>query len=266
MNKKFGGKNRTGKSCKMAAWRLSLTSTSSNTACTSSAAEDFGDFTQLPETNGCDVGTQTEWSFNRKNRTSKQDWIFFEPRKYLQGTKSKCAETLNTAALRRLRTYSELKEEDIHEIIKKLCSSSSHEVAAHLLSSPLRGSIIVELLNEIEFAAKECCNKESVLAQKEFCDLTDFNWHELIGELLEQQPLLADVLLAVSLPTSKIGNTNSVHKLIPVLSTVFGMLMKTRYQELSLVQKIIAMTLANEQTSQKVNCVTTMFCCLQTLC
>lgn len=124
----------------------------------------------------------------------------------------------------------------------------------------------MELLNEIEFAAKECCNKESVLAQKEFCDLTDFNWHELIGELLEQQPLLADVLLAVSLPTSKIGNTNSVHKLIPVLSTVFGMLMKTRYQELSLVQKIIAMTLANEQTSQKVNCVTTMFCCLQTLC
>ena len=52
----------------MAAWRLSLTSTSSNTACTSSAAEDFGDFTQLPETNGCDVGTQTEWSFNNKNR------------------------------------------------------------------------------------------------------------------------------------------------------------------------------------------------------
>ncbi|KAH3771971.1 hypothetical protein DPMN_173302 [Dreissena polymorpha] len=123
----------------------------------------------------------------------------------------------------------------------------------------MRGSIIVELLNEIEYAAKECCNKDSVLAQKDFCDLAEFKWHELIDELLEQQPLLADVLLAVSLPTSKIGNTKSVQSLIPVISTVFGMLMKTRYQELSLVQKMIAMTLANEQTSQKVQFVSTVF-------
>ncbi|KAH3840071.1 hypothetical protein DPMN_113513 [Dreissena polymorpha] len=59
-----------------------------------------------------------------------------------------------------------------------------------------------------EYAAKECYNKDS--------------------------PLLADVLLAVSLPTSKIGNTKSVQRLILVISTVFGMLMNTGYQELSL--------------------------------
>ena len=113
-------------------------------------------------------------------------------------------------------------------------SSSPREVAGHILSSPLRGSIVVELLNEIEYAAKECYNKDSVLAQKDFCDLAEFKWHELIDELLEQQPLLADVLLAVSLPTSKIGNTKSVQRLILVISTVFGMLMNTGYQELSL--------------------------------
>ncbi|KAH3817683.1 hypothetical protein DPMN_119238 [Dreissena polymorpha] len=99
---------------------------------------------------------------------------------------------------------------------------------------PLRGSIVVELLNEIEYAAKECYNKDSVLAQKDFCDLAEFKWHELIDELLEQQPLRADVLLAVSLPTSKIGNTKSVQRLTLVISTVFGMLMNTGYQELSL--------------------------------
>jgi len=113
-------------------------------------------------------------------------------------------------------------------------SSSPREVAGHILSSSLRGSIVVELLNEIEYAAKECYNKDSVLAQKDFCDLAEFKWHELIDELLEQQPLLADVLLAVSLPTSKIGNTKSVQRLILVISTVFGMLMNTGYQELSL--------------------------------
>ncbi|KAH3886918.1 hypothetical protein DPMN_010931 [Dreissena polymorpha] len=113
-------------------------------------------------------------------------------------------------------------------------SSSPREVAVHILSSSLRGSIVVELLNEIEYAAKECYSKDSVLAQKDFCDLAEFKWHELIDELLEQQPLLADVLLAVSLPTSKIGNTKSVQRLILVISTVFGMLMNTGYQELSL--------------------------------
>ncbi|KAH3832540.1 hypothetical protein DPMN_105830 [Dreissena polymorpha] len=91
-----------------------------------------------------------------------------------------------------------------------------------------------KLLNEIEYAAKECYNKDSVLAQKDFCDLAEFKWHELINELLEHQPLLADVLLALSLPTSKRGNIKSVQILILVISTVFGMLINTGYQELSL--------------------------------
>jgi hypothetical protein len=56
-------------------------------------------------------------------------------------------------------------------------SSSPREVAGHILSSPLRGSIVVELLNQIEYAAKEFCNKDSVLAQKDFCDLAEFKWH-----------------------------------------------------------------------------------------
>ncbi|KAH3873490.1 hypothetical protein DPMN_036725 [Dreissena polymorpha] len=111
---------------------------------------------------------------------------------------------------------------------------SKRSCRAYIVFYILRGSIVVELLNEIEYAAKECYNKDSVLAQKDFCDLAEFKWHELIDEQLEQQPLLADVLLAASLPTSKIGNTKSVQRLILVISTVFGMLMNTGYQELSL--------------------------------
>ncbi|KAH3815571.1 hypothetical protein DPMN_144099, partial [Dreissena polymorpha] len=77
MNNMFGGKNRTGKSCKMAAWRLNLSGTCNSTMCTS-VNEDFVDFTPLSETKGNNVGTQTDLS-------NKQDWFFFEPRKNLQG-------------------------------------------------------------------------------------------------------------------------------------------------------------------------------------
>ncbi|XP_052259803.1 uncharacterized protein LOC127864176 isoform X2 [Dreissena polymorpha] len=119
MNNMFGGKNRTGKSCKMAAWRLNLSGTCNSTMCTS-VNEDFVDFTPLSETKGNNVGTQTDLSFNNKQRSNKQDWFFFEPRKNLQGTTNVCAETVNTAALRRLRTYSELKESEIQEIIQKI--------------------------------------------------------------------------------------------------------------------------------------------------
>ncbi|KAH3779205.1 hypothetical protein DPMN_180687 [Dreissena polymorpha] len=58
--------------------------------------------------------------------------------------------------------------------INRTGSSSPREVAGHILSSPMRRSIVVELLNEIEYEAKGCYNKESVLAQKDFCDLAEF--------------------------------------------------------------------------------------------
>ncbi|WAR12559.1 hypothetical protein MAR_026739, partial [Mya arenaria] len=62
----------------------------------------------------------------------------------------------------------------------------------------------------------------------------------------------ADVLLAVSLPSGKIGNTKATEALVPVIGTAYGMLMKQRYHELSAVQKMVSIVLANEQTHQKV--------------
>ena len=59
-----------GKSCKMAAWRLNLSGTCNSTMCTS-VNEDFVDFTPLSETKGNNVGTQTDLSFNNKQRQVK---------------------------------------------------------------------------------------------------------------------------------------------------------------------------------------------------
>ncbi|XP_052809488.1 uncharacterized protein LOC128237953 [Mya arenaria] len=71
-------------------------------------------------------------------------------------------------------------------------------------------------------------------------------------ELHTKQPLLAEVLLAVTLPTSKIGHSSATNSLVPVIGAIYGMLMKQRFHELSLVQKVVTITLANEQTHQKV--------------
>lgn len=96
--------------------------------------------------------------------------------------------------------------------------------------------------------------------KKEFSDLDEFKWDQVISELLNEQQILAKVLLDVCLPTSKIGTAKCVDRLVPVVSTIYGILMKTMYQELTPVQKIISMTLANEQAHQKVYVVSTVFC------
>ena len=73
---------------------------------------------------------------------------------------------------------------------------------------------------------------------------------------------MAEVLLAVILPTSKIGHSKATNSLVPVIGAVYGILMKQRFHELSLVQKVLSVTLANEQTHQKVNRVTVETCSL----
>ncbi|KAH3833917.1 hypothetical protein DPMN_107233 [Dreissena polymorpha] len=70
----------------MAAWRLNL-NTSTCRRSVSSSPEEVGELTELlelPETSGNNVGTQTDLSFPI-TRSNKQDWVFFEPRKNLQG-------------------------------------------------------------------------------------------------------------------------------------------------------------------------------------
>ncbi|KAL4217096.1 hypothetical protein ACF0H5_023551 [Mactra antiquata] len=155
--------------------------------------------------------------------------------------------------LKRLRKYSDLKTADSVNLIETLLFSSAREISTKLMSSPLRGEIILTVLSDIEHQFAECCTKGNILSNKTFTNLVNFQWCDIIESLVLQQPLLAEVLLAVALPTSKIGCVKTTESALPVLGSVYGMLMKQRYHELSLVQKIVAVTLANEQTNQKVN-------------
>lgn len=70
--------------------------------------------------------------------------------------------------------------------------------------------------------------------------------------MIKKQTFLTEILLAVSFPTGKIGSTTVTEAIVPVLGCVYGMLMKQRFHELSRLQRVISMALANEQTAQKV--------------
>ena len=86
----------------------------------------------------------------------------------------------------------------------------------HISSSRLRGSIIVELLYEIEFAAKECCNKDSDFAQNESHDLTEFKWQTPLGEFLEPT-IVRWFPLGCDPSDIKGQKKNSVQRVIPVI-------------------------------------------------
>ncbi|KAL4223834.1 hypothetical protein ACF0H5_008606 [Mactra antiquata] len=128
--------------------------------------------------------------------------------------------------LKRLRKYSDLKTADSVNLIETLLFSSAREISTKLMSSPLRGEIILTVLSDIEHQFAECCTKGNILSNKTFTNLVNFQWCDIIESLVLQQPLLAEVLLAVALPTSKIGCVKATESALPVLGSVYGMLMK----------------------------------------
>ncbi|WAR13400.1 hypothetical protein MAR_027580 [Mya arenaria] len=117
------------------------------------------------------------------------------------------------------------------------------------MSSSLAEELKCIVLYDVEIEARECATKMSVLNKKQYENLATFSWDNIIAEMTDKQTFLAEILLAVALPWKYLAATEYV---VPVLGTVYGILIKERFCELSSVQKVVAVTLANEQTHLKV--------------
>ncbi|KAL3866683.1 hypothetical protein ACJMK2_043964 [Sinanodonta woodiana] len=91
------------------------------------------------------------------------------------------------------------------------------------------------LIWEVEQKASSKCirNESSILYPNR--DLTSFLWNDICTELFLSNPLLAEVLLAVALPTGKLGMIQPIRSLLPKLRLVYSILMSNRFVELSLV-------------------------------
>ena len=117
---------------------------------------------------------------------------------------------------------------------------SPQQIARGLMSSSLAEELKCLVLYDVEMEARECATRRSVLNKKQYEDLATFSWDNIVAEMIDKQTFLAEILLAVALPTGKIGNLAATEYVVPVLGTVYGMLMKERFHELSSVQKVVA--------------------------
>ena len=85
-----------------------------------------------------------------------------------------------------------------------------------------------------------------------FKDLENFSWERVITEMKERVPDVLDVLAAIAVPNVKV---NSEQQSAP-LCTAYGILMFTRWKELSLIQKIInTIVLSVGHATERVQCI-----------
>ena len=112
------------------------------------------------------------------------------------------------------------------------------------------GNVLFDLLVKTVIYLKMCF----------FKDLENFSWERVITEMKERVPDVLDVLAATAVPNVKV---NSEQQSAP-LCTAYGILMFTRWKELSLIQKINTILLSVGHATERVQCIIMLFfriCC-----
>ena len=84
-----------------------------------------------------------------------------------------------------------------------------------------------------------------------FKDLENFSWARVITEMKERVPDVLDVLATIAVPNVKVSSEQQ----IAPLCTAYGILMFTRWKELSLIQKINTILLSVGHATERVHCI-----------
>ena len=93
-----------------------------------------------------------------------------------------------------------------------------------------------------------------------FKDLKNFSWERVITEMKEHVPDVLDVLATIAVPNVKVSSEQQ----IAPLCTAYGILMFTRWKELSLIQKMNTIVLSVGHATERVQCIIILFfriCC-----
>lgn len=107
-------------------------------------------------------------------------------------------------------------------------------------------------LQEIEEDAQVMTERKlTCLSNTYYEGLAQFDWFCVVEEMLRFQPLLTDVLLAVSTSKKNIQSDNHYSSITKEFGLIYGILMKRRYKDLSRIQRVMAMALADEKVHQK---------------
>ncbi|KAL3882526.1 hypothetical protein ACJMK2_028862 [Sinanodonta woodiana] len=186
-------------------------------------------------------------------RETEREWSYISVRDKLAKSKNEVETLATKLSDTRLSSFDDVTLYDRATLLHAALYTSTETIAETVLNSEsLRKAVKVLLIWEVEQKASSKCirNESSILYPNR--DLTSFSWNDICTELFLSNPLLAEVLLAVALPTGKLGMIQPIRSLLPKLGLVYSILMSNRFVELSLVQKVIAITMKNEQTHEKV--------------
>ncbi|KAL5004258.1 hypothetical protein ScPMuIL_017714 [Solemya velum] len=161
---------------------------------------------------------------------------------------------MNRAANSMKQSVCFLQKEEIRAIETLLNTGTVSDIANKIFNvRHLKDFLWFLFLEEVERNAQCVCkNKSNYLRRTDYDSLVNFDWCYIVDEMLLKQPLLTDILLAACTEPKKLGKTVHFDKIMKELGLIYGILMKRRLITLSRVQRVIAMSLANEKVNVKV--------------
>lgn len=139
--------------------------------------------------------------------------------------------------------------QDRADLLNTILHGNANDIASKVMMiNETRKALEKMFKDDLDSDAALITNNKSVLYRKSFEDLQSFQWGDIVSE---KQPTLANILLAV-MSKKMVTIENLPEILVPNLGLLYSILMQERYRSLSLVQRVLAVVLKDEQTHEKV--------------
>ena len=153
-------------------------------------------------------------------------------------------------------------------------SRNAKTISQAFMSLPvLKKHIIDDLCLDIGKRPEKMRNKKhgfvSSLMSKNCDALGKLNFNEVVTEIKEYFPELLDILISIMLPKEKRKSALNLGNIIPRLAMIYGIVMQSRYHELSRIQRTVSMCLADnvcDQNVSAINFITNYACIFNVSC
>ena len=145
---------------------------------------------------------------------------------------------------------------DIATLCNAVSLGRADALASVLMDLPLmKSAILKRMATDIELSVDSLKGRKSntsVLMNKDFTFLKTMKFSAIVQEFSTKFPQLFQLIHGLIVPQKQQGSPVHQEKVMPRLAMVYGLLMFTRNQELSLLQRVMAMCLRNNLCDQKV--------------
>ena len=148
-----------------------------------------------------------------------------------------------------------LQREEIHKLLCALETKLPTEIAKAVMLLPsVKASMKYHFLEEIDQQCRDLCVRKHAPSVLHVCrnetksSLESFTWSSVLQEMKERAPDVLDFIATISVPVVKEKENQ-----VPPLCVSYGLMMHTRWKELSLIQKIVTFILGIGHSTAKVN-------------